>query len=243
METILVTGASRRLGGIIAKDLAAAGHFVWIHYRSHEDDAYALRENIIASGGQCECLCADLTDTDQIDEMLGTIRKSDRGALTTLINNASLFTAGTLGDTSPDDWDRTMNTNLKAVWYLSSQFAETFPSARRVITIGDAGVSKGYAGHAVYGLSKYALKYLTIQMADAYAPNVQVNLLSPGLVLKGENETDKNWNRRTEQLPLDNRDIVDSVLKGIHYLMSDPGLIGTELLIDNGFHLSGNAKI
>ena len=102
METVLITGASRRLGGIIAKDLALAGNFVWIHYRSHREEAFALREEIMTSGGFCECIYADLSDTDQIDDMLGTIQKSDRSPLTTLINNASLFEAGTINETSPD---------------------------------------------------------------------------------------------------------------------------------------------
>ncbi len=243
MEPVLITGASRRLGGIIAKDLAAEGHFIWIHYRTHEDDAFALRDEIISSGGKSECIYADLSNTDQIDFMLDRIKKSADGNLTTLVNNASLFERGTISRTQPDTWDRIMNTNLKAVWYLSIRFADTFKAAKSIITIGDASVSKGYAGHAVYGLSKYALKYLTIQLAEAYAPRIQVNLLSPGLVLKGDNESDESWKRRTQNLLYDNSGIVDSVLNGIRFLMTVPGMSGTELFIDNGLHISGNAKI
>ena len=239
METVLITGASRRVGSLIAGDLASAGHFVWIHYRSHREDAFTLRDQITASGGQCECICADLRDTDQIDEMLRSIRGYGSGSLTTLINNASLFSQGTISDTSPNTWDQVMNTNLKAVWYLSSRFTEMFQTAKRIITIGDASVSKGYAGHAVYGLSKYALRYLNIQMAEAFAPGVMVNLLSPGLLLRGEHESENIWARRTEALPADNSGIIDSVLKGIRYLISDPGMTGTELVIDNGLHLQG----
>ena len=239
METVLITGASRRLGSLIAGDLATAGHFVWVHYRRHREDAIALREQITASGGQCECIRADLSNTDQIDDMLRSIREHGSGSLTTLINNASLFSRGTISDTSPDTWDLVMNTNLKAAWYLSARFNDMFQTAKRIITIGDASVSKGYAGHAVYGLSKYALRYLNVQMAEAFAPGVMVNLLSPGLVLRGENESEDAWARRTEALPADNSGIVDSVLKGIRYLMSDPGMTGAELFIDNGLHLQG----
>ena len=245
METVLITGAARRLGRMIAEDLAAAGCFVWIHYHTHEAEAIALREQIRQDGGQCECVRADLTDITQIDAMLRTILDSSNRALTTLINNASVMSRGKLDQTSAEDWDVLINTNLRAVWYLSSRFSVQFPDARRIITIGDASVYRGFAEHAVYGLSKSALKYLTEQMASEYAPRIRVNLLSPGMVLQGEHETPESWQRRTDQILTDNSRITGQILKGIAFLMSDPGLDGSELIIDNGLHLrgkSGNIK-
>lgn len=237
MEAVLITGAARRLGALIAADLAAASCSVWIHYRSHEREALDLCERIRQQGGKAECVQADLSDTHQIDAMLRQIRESG-AELTALINNASVMISGGLADTDTDTWDRIMNTNLRAVWYLSDRFCEMFPSARRIITIGDASVSKGYAGHAVYGLSKYALKYLTGQMAAAYAPGVRVNLLSPGFVLQGDGEADAVWQKRVAKTLTDNSQITASVLEGVRFLMKDPGMSGAELLIDNGLHLS-----
>ena len=243
METVLITGAARRLGGIIAEFLASEGHFVWIHYRTHREDAYLLRDRIRNSGGMCECVHADLIDTDQIDDMLRLICESGRGDLTALINSASLFASGTIKETTSEMWDRVMDTNLKAVWYLSNAFACSFPTAKKIITIGDASVQNGYAGHAVYGLSKFALKYLTLQMAEAYAPKVKVNLLSPGLVLKGDQESEESWKKRIESIPGGNSGIIESVLQSIRYLMSDPGVNGSELVVDNGLHLYGIKKL
>ncbi len=239
MESVLITGASRRLGALIARELACSGYFVWIHYRSGMADAESLRDEIIAKGGAAECYRADLTDIGQIDHMLDFIGNAEYGELTTLVNNASVMIKGTIGKTSADDWDRVMNTNLKAVWYLSSRFADLFPSAARIITIGDASVSKGYAGHAVYGLSKYALKYLTEQMAAAWAPKICVNLLSPGLALRGDKEPEELWNRRLERVLINNDHITDEILNAVRFLMTDPGMTGSELLIDNGLHLHG----
>ncbi len=244
METVLISGSARRIGSIIASDLASAGNFVWIHYHRHEEEAYALCNKIRTAGGQCGCICADLNDTDQIDRMLEGIIGSEHGSLTTLINNASVFEKGTIRNTAPDTWDKVMNTNLKSVWYLSVRFYELFRStAKRIITIGDASVAGGYAGHAVYGLSKFSLKYLNRQMAEAFAPEIRVNLLSPGLVLQGEAETDESWNERTNRTPVDNSGIAEDLLKAVHFLMSDPGMTGSELVVDNGLHLHGNCKI
>lgn len=237
METVLITGAARRLGSMIAEELAALGCFVWIHYRTHEREALILKERIIHAGGQADCVSADLTEVDQIDAMLDHIAKSAHGHLTALVNNASVFLPGTVMSSSVEDWDIVMNTNLRAVWYLSARFAERFPMAKRIITLGDAAVANGYAGHALYGLSKFSLKYLTEQMAAAFAPTIRVNLISPGFVLKGESEPAEIWEKRSTRTLTDNDDIVRSVLNGVSFLMSDPGMTGSELILDNGMRL------
>ena len=237
METVLITGASKRVGAMIAADLAAEGCFVWIHYRTGQKEAEALRERIRKQGGMAECIHADLLDTHRIDEMLNTIRKSDYNQVTTVINCASVFCPGAIGETASEDWDRIMGTNLKAVWYLSSRFAGSFSSAKRIITVGDAGISCGMPEHAVYALSKFSLKFLTEQMAAAYAPKVRINLLSPGLVMKGDSEPDNIWEKRLGKNLTDNTGIQNSLLSAIHFLMTDPGMTGSEIFIDNGLHI------
>lgn len=236
-ETVLITGAARRLGKLIAERLASEGCFVWIHYRSHESGALSLRDQIKENGGMAECVQADLTDTEQIDQMLVKILHSNHGKITTLINNASLFLSGTLEETSSAEWDKVINTNLKSVWYLSVSISKKFPTIKRIISIGDANLSGGYKRHAVYGLSKFALKYLNEQMASAFSPRIRTILLSPGLVLQGEHEPDEIWNHRLEKTLTDNNEIVQGILSGISYLMTDPGINGSEMLIDNGLHL------
>lgn len=237
METVLITGAARRLGSRIAENLAAGGCFVWIHYLTHREEAFKLRDNIISAGGQADCVQCDLTGTDQIDHMLKVIADSPNGQLTALINNASVFVNKDLRETDADEWDRIINTNLKAVWYLSNRFAAEFPAARRIITIGDANISNRMAQHAVYALSKHSLKFLTEQMASAYAPEITVNLLSPGLVMKGDNEPESIWTQRQKRALTDNHDIITQVIDGVRYLMSDSGMTGSELIVDNGAHL------
>lgn len=237
METVLVTGAAVRLGACIAESLADDGCFIWIHYFSHESEAQKLRDKILSRGGSADCVRCNLSNMNEIDHMVDLISSSKQGKLTTLINNASVFLSQTIRTTSPDDWDFVMNTNLKAIWYLSKCFAERFTAAKRIISIGDAGASTAMEQHAVYALSKHALGFLTEQMAIAYAPKIRVNLLSPGLILKSETEPDFVWEKRNKRVLTDNSDILYQVLEGVKYLMKDPGMTGSELKIDNGVHL------
>ncbi len=243
METVLITGAARRLGSQIAENLAADGCAVWIHYLTHREEALALRNKITSAGGQAECVQCDLTDTDQIDQMIRFISNSPNGQLTTLINNASVFVNKDIRETAADEWDRILNTNLKSVWYLSNQFAAEFSAARKIITIGDANASSRMTQHAVYALSKHALKLLTEQMALAYAPKISVNLLSPGLVMKGDNEPELIWDQRQKRALTNNHNIIIQVINGVRYLMNDSGMTGAELVVDNGAHLFRKKEI
>ena len=241
-KNVLITGAARRLGSLIAEDLAASGYFVWIHYRSHRNEAAALKTRILSVGGSAECVQADLSSVDEINAMLDFISNSENRGLSALINNASVFTAGTIRSTSAADWDHVMYTNLRSVWYLSTQAAERFQTIENIISIGDASVSFGYSEHAVYGLSKFALKYLTEQMAAAFSPRIRVNLLSPGYVLRGNLEPEAAWEQRVSKTLTNNDGIVASVLNGIRFLLSDSGMTGTEMIIDNGLQLCGKKQ-
>lgn len=240
MEAVLITGASHRAGSYFARALAGQGYFVWIHYHTHQSAALETLSCIEAAGGKGAVVSSDLADLKSVDEMVETISQTDNGDLTTLINNASVFQSGTIFGSKPEEWDVVMNTNLRAVWYLSRQFTKTFSTAKRIITIGDASVARGYAEHALYGLSKFALKYLTEQMAAAFAPEIYVNLLSPGYMLKGERESDAEWKERTASVLTDNNNCLQDVLNGLFFLMNDPGMTGSELIIDNGLHLIRN---
>ena len=240
MEAVLITGAAHRVGGAFAKELAKRGYFVWIHYHTRREEALATLRSIQEAGGSGEIIAADLAEPAEIDNMLDEISASANRSLTTLINNASLYLPGTLTSADIDDWDRVMNTNLRSVWYLSKEFVSAFHSAKRIITIGDASVSGGYAKHAFYGLSKFSLKYLSEQMAAAFAPDVRVNLISPGLILRAESEHEEVWKQRNEKTLTDNSQCLNEVIKALLFLMEDPGMTGSELIIDNGLHLNQN---
>lgn len=199
-ESVLITGAGRRVGAMIARHLAAENCFVRLHYHTSEAEALSLRNEICRKGGKAEVVHADLRDIRDIDRMIAEIHAD---GITTLINNASVFRSGTLRNTAPEDWDDVMNVGLRAVWYLTDRLSASCPSLRRVINIGDANVSGGYCGHAVYGLAKAALDYLTKQQAELYAPHVAVSLFSPSLLMKADDESDESWQSRCVRLKTD----------------------------------------
>lgn len=240
-QCTLVTGGAKRVGREICLALAEMGYFVWIHYRSSEAEAWQLREEIRRNGADADCIKADLSHTEEIDGMFERIRKSGK-VPELLVNNASCFLQASLSDTSPAQWDQVMNTNLRAVWYGSEQFVRCLKedagkSMGNIIHIGDVRARTLYAQHSVYGLSRYALRWLTRQQAAAYAPGVHVNLISPDLILKGEDEPDEDWQRRIAFSTNGKAGSPSDVLEGICWILKDRSLTGCEILAHDGIRV------
>ena len=123
-KVCLVTGAARRVGRAIARELASAGAHVVVHHRSSEDDARSLVAEIEAAGGAATAARADLTDLGELQLLVRNV-EVDVGYVDVLVNNASDFFETPLLTTSDADWDRLLDVNLKAPFRLCRRVAST----------------------------------------------------------------------------------------------------------------------
>jgi NAD(P)-dependent dehydrogenase (short-subunit alcohol dehydrogenase family) len=112
-ETVLITGAAKRIGRAIALELARAGYDVAIHYNASKADAAALAEEISALGRHTALIQADLEDEGAVEVMLPKAIEA-LGPITALVNNASLFERDEALDVTRAGWDRHMMVNLRA---------------------------------------------------------------------------------------------------------------------------------
>jgi len=114
----LVTGGAHRVGKSIALALAAEGAHTIITYLSAADEAMRTVRDIKACGAQALAIKADQRDPAQIDTLFAAIR--DRfGRLDILVNNAAIMERRTIFDITPDDWDRTLDTNLRGPFFVA----------------------------------------------------------------------------------------------------------------------------
>ena len=132
-KTVLVTGAARRVGAVIARTMHAAGANLVLHYRSSADDATALAKELNAhrpaSAVLAEC---DLLETAQLPVLVESAMK-EFGSLDVLVNNASTFYPTPLGDITEMDWDDLIGTNLKAPLFLAQAAASRLHEAQGLI--------------------------------------------------------------------------------------------------------------
>ena len=188
-KTVLVTGAAKRVGSAIARELHAAGANVMLHYRTATVDAESMaREFNTLRPASAACLQADLLDITQLPLLVAaTIARF--GRLDALVNNASSFFATPLGEIDLAAWNDLIGTNLKAPLFLTQAAAPHLRATRgAVVNITDIHAERPLAAYPLYCAAKAGLLGLTRALAIELAPEVRVNAVAPGPILWPDDE-------------------------------------------------------
>lgn len=180
----VVTGAARGIGRAIALGLAEMGATTALLARD-ENALQAVAGEIASSGGQAAVFACDLTDSTALDataaKILDRYKRCD-----ILVNNAGVgFMGKPLHETSPDDWERTMKTNLRAPYLMLRAFAPSMIAhgGGHIINISSLAGKNPLLNGAAYAASKWGLNGMMISAAEELrAHNVRVSIVSPGSV-------------------------------------------------------------
>ncbi len=230
----IITGASRRVGRVIALHLARSGYDIAIHYYRSSSDAQSLQREIRDIGQRAELFSADLTNVDEVQVMAEDIFASF-STISLLINNASRFEPGTIA--SPlSEFQNNLNVHLLSPLVLMQAFAGHVQSGL-IINFLDSAVTDDGTEHLPYLLSKKALASLTTMAAVALAPGIRVNAIAPGPVLPPPGLTADHLQKRAAKTTLQIPVPLEGILQGVDYLIHSPAVTGETLFIDSGQHL------
>ena len=182
-KVALVTGAARRVGAAIARELHAAGASVALHYRGSDADAAALEGELNAvRAGSALRIQADLLQAGAEVALVGAVlARFER--LDCVVNNASTFYATRLGAIEARHWDELVGANLRAPLFLAQAAAPALRAARgAIVNIVDIHADRPLKDYPVYSIAKAGLGGLTRSLALELAPEVRVNGISPGAI-------------------------------------------------------------
>jgi len=238
---VLVTGAARRVGAVIAQTLHAAGYDIALHYRDSVEEADTLRNELErARAGSVLPLPADLADTARLPELVQ--RTVDRfGRLDALVNNASAFHATPVGAITDLDWNTLFASNAKAPLFLAQAAA---PHLRErggaIVNIVDIYAERPLANHAVYVMAKAALAAMTLALAKDLGPAIRVNGVAPGAILWPEDgKAYADQDALLQGTALKRMGTPDDVARTVLFLLRDaPYITGEILRVDGGRWLS-----
>jgi pteridine reductase len=190
-QAALITGAARRVGASIARELHAAGANVVLHYRSSAAEATALAQELNGRRpGSAALAKADLLDSAAVKELARTATAAF-GGLDILVNNASSFYPTPLGDIDEDDWSDLIGTNLKAPLFLAQATAAPLRERRGlIVNLADIHGMRPLRRHTVYCIAKAGLIMLTKSLARELGPQIRVNAIAPGPVMWPEDGVD-----------------------------------------------------
>lgn len=236
-ELAVVTGGAVRLGREIALGLAQAGYAIGLHYNGSADQANDTAREIESIGIPVTLFKADLRNPDEIDGMFNRISRVPE-PLKVFVNSASIMPRGSLKNLAVDDWDRTLDLNLRAPWLCARAAAQLMEAAGGVIiNITDSGASKTWTGFPAYTISKAGLETLTRLLARTLAPKIRVNAVAPGLILPSADTSEEDWQRLVKRLPVMQAGSPQDVVQAIHFLLENEYITGETLHVDGGFQL------
>ena len=231
----LVTGAGRRVGARIARELHAAGMSVAVHCHRSREEAEGLRAELDAARpGSAAVVAADLLDPAAARTAVAAAAER-WGRLDVLVNNASTFYPTPIGEVTEADWRDLVGSNLAAPFFLAQAAAPRLRAARGcIVNIADVYGHRPLAGHSVYSAAKAGLLMLTRALALELGPEVRVNSISPGAVLWPEDD-DPGRRRVIDGIALGRSGDPGDVARAALFLVRDaPYVTGQDLAVDGG---------
>jgi NAD(P)-dependent dehydrogenase (short-subunit alcohol dehydrogenase family) len=235
-KTVLVTGAAKRIGRTIALAMAHAGANVAITYLGSQADAVDTIRSLAAFDGEALAIRCDLRDQESIQQAVASLIQ-DFGQLDLLVNNAGVFASEALELISAAQWDEMFVTNTRAPFLVAQAAYPHLRATRgRIINIGSLGGIHPWSTHAHYCTSKAALHMLSQTMAKAWAPEISVNCIAPGMIVQGE--VGAAYEHFAHKTPMQRNGTAEDVAAAALFFATGPHFITGQLLaVDGGLGL------
>lgn len=180
-KNILITGASRGIGKAIASLFAKEGYHVYMCCKSHYSD---LEQFTIALSAKhsvlCQAFCCDVSDYSQVEAMFQALPPMD-----IVVNNAGISSLQLLTDTSPEEWERIIGTNLSSIFHTSRLAVPPMlcKGGGHIINISSVWGTVGASMEVAYSASKGGVNAFTKALAKELAPShIQVNAIACGYI-------------------------------------------------------------
>lgn len=235
-QTILITGAARRIGAALARHLARQGYDLVLHYATSKKEAAQLAKELRAKGATVTLVGADLADTRSLRHFW-----KELPACSAFIHNASSFRRDTLASLTPDALREHLAVHLEAPLILAQGFLKQLPkqASGSIIILGDGTLGWSIAPQFFsYAVSKHALTATVDILAAAVAPKARANVIALGPTLRGTHDTKQTFAMLAGAAPLQRTGALQEVTEAVDYLLGAPGVTGQVISLANGFSLA-----
>ena len=238
MKTALISGGAARIGAQIVRTLHEDGYKVIIHCHQSEEIAQQLSSELNTKrNNSAQVVVADLGDNEAIKKLTQTIKSLDL-----LVNNASVFFPTLTENSTIEDWDKIINVNLRAPFFLATGLSKVLSiNQGSIVNIIDIHSERPLKNFSIYNISKAGLKMLTKTLAKELAPNIRVNGISPGSILwpQGKSQlSDKEKMIMLDRIALKRQGSPNDIAQAVLFLANSKYITGQVINIDGGRSLN-----
>ena len=183
-RVVVVTGASRGLGRMIALRFGIAGARIAVNYLERRQEALAVADSITQQGGEALAIQADVRQAAMVEEMINVVVKR-WGTVDVLVNNAGIIRDGLAARLSEQEWDDVLSTNLTGPFHCIRAVSRAMMQQRsgHIISLSSLAGKQGRVGQANYAAAKAGLIGLTRTTAQELGRfNIKANAVLPGFL-------------------------------------------------------------
>ncbi len=226
MKTALITGASRGIGTACAIALAKSGYNIVLNYNNSEEKAFALKKIIEDNYGvSVLCVKADVSDKTQVDAMIEQA-VDQFSSIDVLINNAGVALVKLFTDTTVEDWNTVVGTNLTSVYNCCHKVLPFMirNHSGNIVNISSMWGQVGASCEVAYSASKAGVIGLTKALAKEVAPsNIRVNCVAPGVIMTDmmSDFSEEELEMIKEDIPMCEIGTAKNVADTVAFLVSD----------------------
>ncbi len=227
-NTVIVLGASDRLGRAIALYLSQAGYDIIVHYNNNEEGARKTL-SMIERGS---LLQADLTTHRGIASIFNSV-----SSFVSIVNCASVFVDSPFEEVDENRFDTDQAIHQKAPFFLTQslyRYSKEHNIYTSIIHLTDAGIQKPGTQRPSYYIAKSALEAQIKVLALSCAPFVRVNGVAPGLIISNNEKEEAYFLKRKEIVPLQRLATVQDVASCVEFLIKNESITGHIIQVDSG---------
>ncbi|GIU15105.1 pteridine reductase [Shewanella sp. c952] len=231
----LITGAAKRIGYCIAKQLHADGLNIIVHYSKSRNEAIALQSELNhIRPNSAQIMQAELNNQFELEKFVAMLKVKSL-PISILINNAAEFYPTPLGNTDYQTAQQLLATNLLAPYLLAEQLAPFLKQhSGCIINLIDIHARRPLKDHGLYSISKAALEMATLSLAQELAPDIRVNGVAPGAILWPELSNDDSQQHVLAEIPLAKLGQAEDIAKLVSHLVGAPYISGQIIAVDGG---------
>lgn len=236
----IVTGASRGIGRAIAKKLASLGANIVLNYRSNDEEALKVKEELLSYGVNVFLYKCDISDFNAVEEMIKA-SKEKFGKVDIMINNAGITKDTLLLRMKEEDFDKVIDVNLKGVFNCLKAITPVMVRQKfgKIVNLSSVVGLVGNAGQVNYAASKAGVIGMTKSLAkEVGSRGITVNAVAPGFIDTDMTEVlgEKFKEEAKKSIPLKRLGKPEDVAGAVAYLVGNEAsyITGQVLNVDGG---------